>query len=282
MKARFLGFSLILFIIGSCTFFDDFEEVPMFLDVETVDFQSVSGQGSNTHGIEDISVYADGFNIGVFPLPAEVPVLDDNNSTKITIRPVVRINGQQDNPVEFPFYDGLEYEFDFLPDSRRIIEPVFKYRDDVRFIFIEDFEGQHRISLDIDQNSSFTIRKSQDARSGTFSGSITTSNTSPFWEKAALDIYPVSDVSSSLIYLEMDYKCEVEFRVGIIGYNGTIAKREYKIVLLPSEEWNKLYLDISPEILSNNFEQYQLVFSSLPNAINFGEVQFDNIKIVAF
>ena len=268
---------------SSCSLFDSFDDVPMYLTFsDEVTLTTRADEGANTQDIFAVSVFADGFNIGVFELPADVPVLDDDNETNISVFAVVRNNGQGDNAVPYLFYEPIEFTSTFSPGEFIPVDLDFSYIEDLSFLYIEDFEGQHTIVQNIDEDENIIIEQSADALTGAFSGSITTSEDHPFFEKSTLNTFLVEDLNNTFGYMEVDYRSDVPFRLGILGIAGIQADRVYKIQLNPSEEWNKLYLDLTDEILANNFTAFKLLFSNLTGETDFGTVEFDNIKLVTF
>jgi len=283
MKFKIVFFIALGITFNSCSLFDGFEEEPMYISFSE-DPSLVVGpdEGADTHDIFGVSVYADGFNVGVFNLPADVPVLDNNTETDLSVFAVIRNNGQGDRPLEYPFYKSIEISRSFEPGGSVPVNPKFEYKDDLNFLYIEDFEDQHRITENIDGSDTIVIEKVGDARSGSFSGAIMTSEANPFFEKATFNTFNSADINNTFAYLEMDYKNDIPFRVGIIGIIGNQAERQYKIQLSISEEWNKIYLDLTPEILTNNYTSYKLLFSSLPGDTDYGTVQIDNVKLITF
>jgi hypothetical protein len=60
-------------------------------------------QGSNSNGIADGWVYVDDYLIGVFELPATIPVTK-KGYCKIEVRAGIRKNGQSNSRMYYPFY----------------------------------------------------------------------------------------------------------------------------------------------------------------------------------
>jgi hypothetical protein len=283
MKVKISAIILSFVLISSCSFFDGFDEIPMYLSFsDDVNLTTRSDEGADTEGIFAVSVFADGFNIGVFDLPAEVPVLGQGEDTDISVFGVVRNNAQADNSVAYNFYEPIQFVRPFSAGENVPVDLDFNYRDNINFLYIEDFEGQHRIIENLDDNPDNAIVQSTDARNGSFSGSITSSDDNPFFEKATLNTFLASDINNTLAYLELDYKSEVPFRIGILGIIGNQGQRLYKLQVSPSDDWNKLYLDLTEEILANNFTGFKLLFSNLPAEDDFGTVMLDNIKLITF
>ena len=69
--------------------------------------------------------------------------------------------------------------------------------------------------------------------------------------------------------------------MGIIT-NEDLVGRDQHMVIFTSNEWKKLYLDISPLIGTGNpFSTYNIYFEgTLPENMDSGYVLLDNIKIV--
>lgn len=267
----------------SCSFIDGNDESPMFLSFsDNVQLTTSADQGAATEDIFAVSVYADGFNVGVFNLPAEVPILSDDSDVAINVLPVINNNAQNDRPLEYPFYESIDLNLPFAANTSVVIDPSFTYRSDSQFLYTEDFEDQHRITQNVDGNDNIAIIKDGNARSGDFGGTITTDVDNPFFEKSTLSTFSVADVNNTFVYLELDYKNEIPLRVGILGITGNQARRIYRIQLNESEEYKKLYLDITAEVLNNNFESFQLLFSNLAGETDFGSISIDNVKLISF
>ncbi len=279
---RLLSLLFLCFIVNACGFLEGTGEEPMFIEVNDVNFNINPDQGAATFDIQDVSVYSDGFNRGLFPVPTKVPVLEPANSDEILVRAVIRNNGQQNNPIEYPFYQGVRTDVPFQAGSTVNLNPTFNYRPETKFLMVEDFELGHNFRANLDNETENSIELVSDALSGNFSGSIAVTDSFPFFEKAHFELFETTGLEATQLFMEMDYKTDVELRVGIIGYRGTVGKRVYKIILVPTEDWTKLYLEILPEVLSEQFESYQIVFSSLPGSASRGNVSIDNVKLLTF
>ena len=280
MIKRFTLCVLVSLLIA-CSFFDSTDHVPMFLDIEESRFTTTPNQGSNSNKITDVSVFADGFSIGIFNIPNEVPVLDldkDGIST-INVFPVIRKNGIGNNPIQFPFYNSNEFEFMFQEEKLIPLDLEFTYADNIHFVIIENFEGSHIIKDGIDQDPSTVFIKSSEAKYGSFCGKMTTTIDNPVFEEATIFRYTRAEVGNSPIFLELDYKNNIPFRVGVLTYLGFAGDRDYKIVLTESEDWNKIYIELTDELGGQNYDEFQIVFGSA-SASDIGNVWIDNIKLI--
>ena len=85
-------------------------------------------------------------------------------------------------------------------------------------------------------------------------------------------------------FLELNFKSNINFNVGlVIINNSTIEQKQELIQLYATEEWKKIYLDLSPLIsLGNSLSEFKIYLdgnysnSELKNA-----VYIDNIKLVS-
>ena len=85
-------------------------------------------------------------------------------------------------------------------------------------------------------------------------------------------------------YLEFHYKSEVEMSIGLLGIslNGQ-SFSSFFYLLRPSEEWNKIYIELSGLLQESGFSSYKILFRSLyPEGATQPtyKIQLDNIKVV--
>ena len=280
MRKFFIYFIGILGL-GSCSFFDDSAGAPMILEINEASFSTTPNQGENTAKFQGVSVFADGFSIGVFPIPSSVPVLDENadGTSEITIFPIIRNNGQGSNPIQYPYYNSQTFNFDFEEEKRIPIDLEFQYVSNAEFVVIENFEGSHIIKQSIDMIDETAFEKSSETPYGSFCGKVTLTEDFRVFEEASLFRYDRAEVADSPIFLELDYKNTIPFKVGVLTYSGLSGFRDYKIVLTETSEWNKIYLELTDKLGGNNYDEFQLLFGSITGS-DPGSVWIDNVKLV--
>lgn len=268
-----------LFTSG-CSFFDSVDRAPMFLIAEDVTLETEGDQGANTHKIRDLSVYVDGFNIGVFNLPADIPILDDDNNTKVQVIAGIRNNGNSALPIEYPFYSIEEFDYSYEESANIPFNVNFKYKEGAQFKILETFEGVHQFNANLDDDEDTNLDKNSDARSGNFSGKITNNEDHPDFEFGSTFIFNADELFDTQIFLELDYKNTIPFQIGVLGYNDQLGLRDYKIILIESEDWNKIYIDFTDEIINSQIDEFQLIFRNANAPGEYGSVWLDNIKLV--
>ena len=88
--------------------------------------------------------------------------------------------------------------------------------------------------------------------------------------------------SGAPVFLELDYKCNTEFLVGMYANNPQSVERKDLLWVNPKEEWNKIYINLTP-IVSESINATSLsVFIRMEREFNIisNELSIKNIKLV--
>jgi len=282
--------AVLLFSFGACTKFEGNQTVPAYLKIDTVFFSTnYSLQGENSHEITDVWIYVDDQQIGVFELPAMFPVLAMGKH-KLEIRPGIKVNGISSTRAPYPLMKPLVYDnFDFYPDSvQEMNNLTFKYYDNSKFAWIEDFENIN-LTIESISYSDTAIRRTEPANNpeaylsstSKYSGVINLTEERDGYGGWSLSAYELPKLETPVI-LEMDFKTDNYVSVGLLVYSPGDYDRKPLVVLNHSEEWNHIYINLTPTV--NQF----------PNAINFkvlfeagyesgngvSNIYLDNIKLI--
>jgi hypothetical protein len=83
------------------------------------------------------------------------------------------------------------------------------------------------------------------------------------------------------VYLELDYKCNVPFTVGLMDSDG---KESAAIVVNKQENWNKIYVQLATSVNSLISNRYKVYFRFIREngSTDTKEVYLDNIKLLYF
>lgn len=272
----------------SCNKFDGDQTVPSYLRIDTVILQSdYYTQGSNTHNITDSWVYVNDQLYGVFELPALFPVLQ-LGSQKLEIRPGIMLNGISGTRVPYPFYMPYTLkEFNFIEDSVRLVKPTSKYYNTAIFAWIEDFENAG-LSLTASASSDTSIYKTEPRNSpealinqySAYSGKITLDQEHKDFELTSFNSF-VLPRNGAPVFLELDYKCDLPFLVGMYASeNGTVVSIPL-IVVNSSETWNKIYINLGPNVTDHTeASNYRIFFQSNIDDEEKAVFFLDNIKLI--
>lgn len=86
--------------------------------------------------------------------------------------------------------------------------------------------------------------------------------------------------STGNVYLELDYKSNTEFSVGLIGEDGALKPA---VTVTPQENWNKIYVQLSNAVnetpVSDKYKVY-VKFIKTDKETGIRSVFLDNIKLI--
>jgi hypothetical protein len=279
-----VGFIISTFFFYSCEKYQ--AEIPSYIHIDNISVTTNgSTQGSSSANITDAWVYLNGELLGVYELPATFPVIASGENT-ISIRAGIKVSGISANRAYYPFYTDYETNVYLLADSVVTISPQVTYQSWVEFPLIEEFNYSTSIAtfeLTSYSDTSFqTTTNSSEIFEGDGSAVIYLDEDHAFFECYTVDTYDLPQ-GGNPVYVEMNYKSEAEIYVGVVGIEGSIFVQVYpSIILNPSEDWNKIYInltnEVSAEIFADEFKIY-IAAKNIEPVAN-AKVYIDNFKIV--
>jgi hypothetical protein len=283
MKSRFIFFCFLL-LITSCRLSDNAAPVPYYLILEDPVVVAPLGGGQDSHKITDAWVFADGQILGVFPLPARIPIVAQEGSVEITILAGIRNNGMFDAPVFYPFYKSIVKSVSPKPNGSENIPLLFQYVSNAKIPVNESFESGTSFTIDLDNNiNTEIISTGEDARTGKRSGLISLSNNQKFVEVGSSLRVLNSQNSKGKSYIELDYRGEGEIAVGIIKTRNTAFRVDYVLFVPGKPEWNKIYIDVTDVLSPGDYDEYRLALGfSRTGFSETSRIYVDNIKHVHF
>jgi hypothetical protein len=185
-------------------------------------------------------------------------------------------------------FNFFEKDIELTENKVDSVQPIFTYVENAIFPFVEDYDGN---GLQFEYNPQFklngdTIIKDKSDKAwlpGKNSGRVQMGSGAS--SEYILEIY--SKVYNNWpiytdFYLEMDYKGNIPITVGLYATNAQFETSRVKMYITnPKEDWNKLYLDLQPEINSRGRNmQYRLFISFNRADVPNPEAWIDNIKII--
>ena len=248
---------------------------------------TTAGQGENTHKITDVWVFDGPDFLGIFPLPAKVPVIIDGTEKSFSVFAGVRNNGVSSNALRYPFYEPIEVSANLTAQEEREIPMTFTYSVNTKFDLIEEFEGNHIFVEDPNENDgpgAEIMIQSDVVRSGMSSGQILFDTDTSAFERTTLFTFDRQENSGASTFIELDYKCDIPLLAGWITYDNNFIQRDYNVLIAPSSEWNKIYIDISEFVGQVEIDRYSIAFASAisPSDAFPASIYIDNIKLVHF
>ena len=142
-------FLLLLFFWGGCELINPAEEIPgyVYLKEFIVEENPSVNHGSLSHKITTAYVFVGGDFLGVYNLPARVPVYGEGE-LEVLLDPSIRLNGIFGQVEVYPFYDRMTTTANVVPGQIDTIQPVTRYKDGIRFRFVENFDFGGNLLID--------------------------------------------------------------------------------------------------------------------------------------
>lgn len=293
---RYLIVLSFLFLLGltfnSCS--DDFKVAqPAYVYIEKIDFwaDSSKGQGSSSFNITDFWLSVDGQQIGANNLPGMFPViLDPNLSTNsIRISAGIKDNGITNTRAIYPFYKPAIYTLKLTPGKIDTFRPTLYYDTAATIVIVEDFESPNIpiFTDDLDGNPNTVMaNQTDDVFEGNYSGQIVLDSANLECTVASsLKIGNIQTTFATASYIEMDYKTNMPFQVGIIAhYAAGNTQTIYKGgVNSTSGGWKKIYFKLTSEVYQANAPQYSIVFRAVKTqSVAKPLIYLDNIKFLHY
>ena len=236
------------------------------------DFESIN--------ISDCWVTFNGQFIGAYEMPSNIPVHMSGN-INARISPGIKVNGISSNRIIYPFYKEYEISTEINLDQNIELYPITEYRDNVD---LDDLTGGDfeigNILIATEFSDTIPITQTENVFQGNKSCAIYLDTTNHYFLIKNIEPLTFQNYTDD-IFLELDFKSSIPFRVGLI-LNNDVSTRQEHMIIYESNDWKKLYLDLSPIIgLGNNLNNYNIYFEAdLPDEMSSGFVYLDNLKIV--
>lgn len=286
-------FIFILFFYSGCSIIDPPEKIPSFISINAIELQiNNSNEGTAIHAITDAWVYINGNLEGIYELPAEKIPLHYEGNQELKIYAGIKKNGISDDRNKYDFFTSYSQTIELIPDSIIAVNPLVEYEDNI-YIWIEDFEDpstkfESTLTSDttmyiVDSPTSDLIEGDAGAislRASNYQCEVRT-------DELNFNIFPTN--LNVPCYMELNYKCNHEFSVGILHKYGLLPySKEMLITLISTEDdsgiaqWNKTYLYLSD--VTNFFPNAQefdiFIETKNPNQKDDIEIRLDNIKVI--
>jgi len=283
MKRCVLFFSLIVCFVFvlSCRK----SAVPGFIYVPGFDFEVMTSQGTSSNNFTEVWMYKDEQPLGVFALPALIPVIHDGKA-EIKFFAGIKNNGISDTRIRYPFITAFDTTLVFIPSNTDTIVPHFKY-EELCTIEQQGFEsGNFLVELAGNGGIFSAVTDDNLVFEGNRSGMGSLNS-------GAGKIYFKDDTNRDFLggemyFLEMNYSCNNKMSVGLLVTEASGITKELALIVNPTQSidgapvWKKIYVDFGaipqkhPQALF-----YEWYIESIPDAPNKAvELYLDNLKWV--
>lgn len=280
------------FLFESCYKISGTQTIPAYLQIDSVFIETnYSLQGTDSQKITDVWVYLNKDLVGVFELPALLPILAEGVND-LEIRPGIWLNGIQSTRVPYPFYKPIVYsEFNFIPDSIQDLGNVkTTYYDNLEFAWMEDFEVAG-LTL-VETSASDTVIKQTTptnnpeafiSANSKYSGLIALTDEKPVYSAASVSSFDLPKIQNDPVLLELNFKSDNLFYVGLLMNLSSGIKKVPLLIMNHSADWNKIYINLGPNIAlyATNAANYKVYFESgLESGKEEAKIYLDNIKLI--
>lgn len=272
-----LGFAAVIGIFSSCKKEKLKADTASFLVVNQVAVSSGTVAMAQSHKITDIWLYVDDRFVGIYPIGSIMPVVNNGTATIRMYAGIVN-NGIAGTRLPYTFYSPYIYNATFEAGKTYTLSPTFEYKSGLQ-IQDDSFSGSGSYFASFGDIPPVIITDPSKVWGGT-GGSVymTVSDARP------LSILKSSSplalpVGGTEIYLEMDYKCNHEFTVGVIGAD---LETRLALTLRPTNGWKKVYISLTSVVSTQpTYTSYKIFVQALKSAsVASPEIYLDNLRLV--
>lgn len=285
MEMRFI-LPVFLLALGTagCNVINPPEKVPTYVRIDSFSFSDPSAPDITTHDITSAWVYFNNQIVGVFELPCNIPIITDAEGV-VSINAGVNYTGYKASKVMYPFYTFDSFILAPQPGQVVVHNPKVRYNASASVKYTEDFEtGSTFEPFNADASDDTSLMRTKDpslvlgGKGG--SGYIYLTPSNAYSENINNTDLKVKQGDA---YIEIDYKCSVEFKVGLQTTSGGSPFYEPIAIIKPAGEWRKLYIGLQDFLGRYTSGTYRIVIlASLPDGQSDGYVLVDNIKLISY
>jgi len=272
LKTKILIIAIIILTVFSCTKVPN-NGIPTYIKLTNPTIETTSEtQGSKIHGFSDIWISEGAKDLGAYEYPKTFAVLLSGEK-ELTLNPGIKFNADESDRRVYPIFEPLKVTYNFIQKDTIEVLPVFKYREGVDFVYIEEFESSNNFDDMYRTDSGNT--NNIDGKAGV----LTLASSEK--DKYAITISPIEITQGKRIYLEFSIK--TESYVGV-GFKSTKTSEYTSLAIFsPNAEWENYYFEVTQFINATKEGEYNFYLNA--QKVNEGEEEqtyFDNFKIIAF
>lgn len=286
MLHRYPGWLFFVVFLASCAKGD---KVPAYVEIPGFTLVTTTEQGLATTKITEAWVSVDESFVGVWELPARVPVLAEG-AHRLDVVPGVKRNGLFDDRLQYPFYTAWTGTSTLLREGTTSIAPAIAYQSNAE-IWLEGFEDTFVRLNTTDESDTTLLRITPTEEPGllflqnTPCGAFRLDAAHPYIKAYSDEDF---EVNGGPVFLELDYRNDLLLTVGaIVNVEGSETTVPL-VLLVPTRRsdgtmpWNKVYIDLS-SVFNAGVTQRDIYFeASLPSGSSAAEIYLDNIKLLRF
>lgn len=280
--------------LSGCEIINPTEDTPSYIQINDIRVDPVRNSsasfGSASESISDAWVFANGKNLGVFELPATIPVLQEGN-VKISVLSGVFADGMRTARFPYAFYQQFDQELNLVPGQVTELKPVVKFSDNVKLPLDINDDFSKTPSFQVITDNPYKLEINTDSLTDFefAGGAVGVIYANPNTVQPAViesGFNGKLPVNGTPVFLEFDYKSTLNFKVGVIVTrpNGLSTRDPRFLNVLKKGEWNKIYLNLTDDATSAEYSGATFrIFFEMPASSNPKDyVALDNIRLLHF
>lgn len=259
-------------------------EIPAYIEIHEFHYNNTNEEYDQSTKITDAWVTMDGQFLGAFELPCKIPIHSNQNEKhSFDIYPGIKVNGIAATRVKYPFYNKFEIDTTLRIDENIFLTPLTTYTEQASFQWNEGegfFENEDNIILEsVYTEGPSPILQNDVVFQGEKSLAIQLSDNYDYFEIRSSDSL---QLTSTTTFLELNFKTSITLKVGLIIINAPYELKEELIQLYPTDNWKKIYLDLTPLIAEGTANsQFQIYFAGTRDPATYtNSVYIDNLQLV--
>jgi hypothetical protein len=279
-------------------------EIPSYIWIDSVDFRITDEgtQGTASHKITDVWVTANGKGIGMYQIPARIPILE-SGPTRLTLLAGIMLGGVPQTRFPYPFY--TPYSLPSINLKKGQIDtllPSFTYTNLTEFDFIEDFESagikfkpygtSAPMTKTSDENLTFHFPKENNNYSGIIELPYK-NDSATVYHFEIRTVTPIELTSQNMLdcLMEINFCITHNVEIGMIVHSvsPTIPDKRIEIAKLSGYDtvstvkpvWKKVYANFTQEIgKATEMKNFDIYIRATINDNEKARFLFDNIKLL--
>ncbi|MBS1652146.1 MAG: hypothetical protein JSU07_09070 [Bacteroidetes bacterium] len=252
-----------------------------------------SCQGSKSSKITDLFLYVNGQFRGVYPIGNPMPIVNNGQNVTINVFAGVKNSGMNDYRLAWQFYQYFTLDT-IVPIGQFVNRSfAFNYSQGTIFEWLENFDNNcsgspvsgYSVVKSPNSDSTYKIISNTsdcfEGKSLQFGLTGNATNTVAAQCRIESAITHTLPTNSANVFMELNYKCNQPFVVGILGSAGVEIAA---ITINPMASWNKIYIQLANALsAANGATSFKFYFKVITTPDNqFPNVFLDNIKVVHF
>jgi hypothetical protein len=275
---------ILLFILGVFFSFCKSKDAPAVALIEVDQFSSAYAANADTFGnqkLTDIWLLTNNEDLGVYELPARIPIKVTGDSVAIFMTPGFKYLDINDVRVKYTPFKPFSKKIKFEAGQTYKVIPQLKYFD-IYKVDIENFEASG-VKLDKLASSDTALTLGNDPNqmfNNTKYGQIVLTNvkTQAGIKTSNKYVLPAPNTAEKA-FLEFNYKSDVIITVGLFDGNQKYTPYVEEDI---SGVWKKAYVDIGEASKKANNISGSYIYFAVKNNDNLpiANIYFDDIKVI--